>query len=233
VLAKLVALCGLLFAAAAHAQVSGSFSLVSDYRFRGVSLSDDKPAAQLNVAYDHPSGWYAGAFGSTVRLVNQSGLNVQILSYFGYAQRVRNGLSWDAGAGYAAFSGSGDYNYPEVHLGIGSEHLSASFYHSWNYLGQGQRADYAELNGARPVLDRVHLLGHIGVLQRSGRSVATGASSARRVDIRAGIGVDVGKFAVQLTWVASGRGNAVYPPLYPVSDSSRRSTPVLSLSRSF
>ena len=39
-----------LVAANVSAQVSGSLTLVSDYRFRGVSLSHNKPAAQLGAA---------------------------------------------------------------------------------------------------------------------------------------------------------------------------------------
>ena len=116
-----VALCGLLFAVETWAEVSGSMTLVSDYRYRGVSLSDEKPAAQLSVAYDHASGWYAGAFGSTVQLADQSGRNLQMLSYVGYAKRARSGLSWEAGAGYYAFSGAGGYDYPEVYWGLASE----------------------------------------------------------------------------------------------------------------
>ena len=47
------------------ARVSGSVAVVSDYLFRGVSLSEGRPAAQLNVNYDDASGWYAGGFASS------------------------------------------------------------------------------------------------------------------------------------------------------------------------
>ena len=63
-----VALWTLLCASEACAQVSGSVTLVSDYRYRGISLSDGRPTAQLSVAYDRPDGWYMGAFASRVRL---------------------------------------------------------------------------------------------------------------------------------------------------------------------
>ena len=36
----------LILADAAWAQLSGSVTLTSDYRFRGISLSDEKPALQ-------------------------------------------------------------------------------------------------------------------------------------------------------------------------------------------
>jgi uncharacterized protein (TIGR02001 family) len=60
-------------AQSATAQLSGTLSAVSDYRYRGVTFSDRRPAAQAGLAYDDPSGWYAGAFGSTVRLGSPPG----------------------------------------------------------------------------------------------------------------------------------------------------------------
>ncbi len=44
--------------------VSGEVSLVSDYRWRGVSLTDNDPALQAGLYVAHTSGFYAGAWGS-------------------------------------------------------------------------------------------------------------------------------------------------------------------------
>src|SRR3954462_13454357 len=55
-------------AGSAAAQLSGTVAGVTDYRYRGVTFSDRRPAAQAGLTYDDASGWYAGAFGSTVRL---------------------------------------------------------------------------------------------------------------------------------------------------------------------
>ena len=41
--------------------VSGSVALVSDYRFRGVSQSDEEAAIQGGITLTHESGFYAGA----------------------------------------------------------------------------------------------------------------------------------------------------------------------------
>ena len=223
-----VVLWGLLFAVEACAQVSGNLTLVSDYRYRGVSLSDEKPAAQLSVAYDHASGWYAGAFGSTVQLADQSGRNLQVLSYVGYTKRVRSGLSWDVGASYSTFSGEGGYDYPEVYWGLASDHLSGRIYYAPDF-GQGSATVYAEANGARPLRDRLHLLGHIGVLRLSSQSTAAYGPGRYRFDVRAGIGIDLDQANLQLTWVAANAANTVYP----VSESRNRSAFVVSLSRTF
>jgi uncharacterized protein (TIGR02001 family) len=222
------ALWGFLFAAGACAQVSGSLNLVSDYRYRGVSLSDEKPAAQLSVVYDHASGWYAGVFGSTVEITERSRHELQLLSYVGYAGRLRPGLTWEAGAAYTAFLRSSGYDYPEVYLGIASEHASGRLSYAQDYYGQGGGALYAELNGTRPLVDRVHLLGHLGVLRLDHRDTATGASGCCRFDVRAGIALDLEPLSLQLAWVASGTMNSG-----PASEDRHRNVWVLSASRAF
>ena len=224
-----VALLGLLVAFDACAQVSGSMTLVSDYRFRGDSLSDEKPAAQISVAYDHPSGWYAGAFGSTIRLANQSGRNLQMLSYAGYVRRTRSGVSWEVGADYSAFSGAGHYDYAEIYAGIASDHVSGRIYYASNYFRQSSGTAYAELNGAHRLRDRLHLLGHLGVLCRNSRSTTAEGSGCYRFDARVGVGIDLDSTSIQLTWVATHTTDTVYS----VDASRDRSALVLSLSRPF
>ena len=45
---------------AAQAQVAGNFGLTSDYRFRGISQTQNGLAVQGGVDYTHSSGFYAG-----------------------------------------------------------------------------------------------------------------------------------------------------------------------------
>ena len=50
--------------------VSGTVGLVSDYRFRGVSQTDEKLAVQGGLTATHESGLYVGAFASNVTFLN-------------------------------------------------------------------------------------------------------------------------------------------------------------------
>jgi uncharacterized protein (TIGR02001 family) len=52
--------------AATGLQISGSVSLVSDYRFRGISQTDIAPAIQPALQLDHASGFFVGFWGSNV-----------------------------------------------------------------------------------------------------------------------------------------------------------------------
>jgi uncharacterized protein (TIGR02001 family) len=229
VLRAAFALWSLLLATQAWPQVSGNVALVSDYRFRGVSLSDESPATQVSIGYDHASGWYAGGFAASVDLADQGRRSLQTVTYVGYARRSRPGLSWEAGASYSAFSAAGSYNYPEVYCGIAADKLSGKIYYAPDFFGLGSRVLYAELNGALPLQDRLHLIWHIGAQQATNRNKASVESSRYRFDVRAGIGLDLEMASIQLTWAASNAASV----LYPVNARRDRNALVLSLSRAF
>ncbi|MGH6785820.1 MAG: TorF family putative porin, partial [Novosphingobium sp.] len=46
--------------------VTGNVVFVSDYRFRGLSLSGGDPAIQGAINVNHDSGFYVGAWGSSL-----------------------------------------------------------------------------------------------------------------------------------------------------------------------
>src|SRR5438034_818182 len=52
------------------------------------------------------SGWYGGAFASTVQLVYPANRELQLVSYAGYAQRLPSGLSWEGGVDYSVVTGA-------------------------------------------------------------------------------------------------------------------------------
>jgi len=92
-------------------------SAVSNYRYRGVSLSHNDPAAQAAIVYDDPQGWYAGAFASTVRIGNPTANEVQGIFFAGYARTIPFGATFEAGIVYSGFTGPTSYAYPEVMIG--------------------------------------------------------------------------------------------------------------------
>jgi uncharacterized protein (TIGR02001 family) len=211
VLRWLLAIAAGLFATTSVAQVSGSASLLSDYRFRGVSLSQGRPAVQAEVSYDHLSGWYAGLFGSNMQFDEHSDREAQAVGYAGYSRRLLDGLSVDAGATYSTFSGGDGYNYGELHVGITAQQFSARLYYAPNYFGEGVRTLYAEANGSARLTDKIRLIGHAGVLQPL--SVADGQSSRERahVDLLAGIEFQLKPLRLQLGRVANDGTSRVYP----------------------
>ena len=97
-----------LAAPAALAQLSGSFAVTSDYRFRGRSLNDDHATPQLTLNYDSDAGWFGGAMASHAELDDTG--TAQVLAYAGYARRLPGGIGWEAGATQAIFTRVSTYS---------------------------------------------------------------------------------------------------------------------------
>jgi uncharacterized protein (TIGR02001 family) len=200
-----------LVATASIAQVSGSVSVVSDDRFRGVSLTQGKPAAQLDASYDDPSGVYAGAFASNVKFYEAESWQLQLVGYAGYAYRLARGWSIDGGASYSTFSGDSDYRYLELNTGVTSDALSARLYYSPNYFGGGVHTLYAELNGSYRLSDRFKLIGHAGLLKAySGATDQVGGTNPHS-DLLAGVEYRIRSWSLQVSRVFPDGSNLIYP----------------------
>jgi uncharacterized protein (TIGR02001 family) len=202
-------------ATVASAQVSGSVSVVSDYRYRGVALSDGNPAAQLDVGYDEPaSGLYGGVFLSNAKFYQGDPDEAQMTGYAGYARRLQRGWSVDAGATYTSFTSDADYRYVELHTGIANDSVSAQVYYSPNYFGVSIHTVYAELNGSYRPFDRFgqfKLIGHAGLLKAfAGATDQTGGTSPH-ADWLAGGEYRFRSFTLQVSRVFSDGATLVYP----------------------
>jgi uncharacterized protein (TIGR02001 family) len=222
----------LLRAAEAAAQVSGHVALLSDYVFRGESLTAGRPALQAGINYDDQSGIFVGALASNVRIdPSVSGLGAEI--YGGYARPLGSRASWDVGVVSYLFPrppAAPGYDYTEAFVGLSFDTLSARFYYSNNYFGGGARSVYAEVNGSHQISEHTALLGHVGFLglrQPGPMSNAPPLGSA--LDFKAGVAIDIAKFTLELGIVgttASGSG-------CPVGTGHCSTTGVVSISKQF
>ncbi len=101
-------------AAPAHAaDVSASAGIVSDYRYRGLSLSDRKPAVQASISVEQDSGLYGEVWGSTI---DEPGFaaEVEIDLTAGYAVQMAENLQLDLSATYFLYPGEASSNYAEA-----------------------------------------------------------------------------------------------------------------------
>ncbi len=181
----------------ASAQVSGSVSLLSNYIYRGVSLSDGNPEAQLNLNADFDSGWFAGAFATPVDLPSTHG---QAIAYGGYARQLTSDVSWEAGLSETAYTGGGSRNYAEMFVGLSSERLNGRLYYSPDYLGQSVHSLYGELNFNLPLTQGLRLIAHGGYLSlpRQGEDNV----SASHGDTRVGLAYHSGDWNLQWSVVS-------------------------------
>lgn len=102
--------------AAGPISVSGGVAVVSDYRFRGVSLSDKDFAVQPFLTISHESGLYAGVWGSNI--AENPGDDVEVDLYAGFAGG--DAVTYDIGATYYMYPGVSSFNYIEFTGKLGS-----------------------------------------------------------------------------------------------------------------
>jgi uncharacterized protein (TIGR02001 family) len=220
-------LIALLGGGAAHAQFSASIGIESDHRFRGVSLSDGQPDANLSVAYDHASGVFAGASATRVEFM-RGRRSVQLLGDVGVATRLSSELNAELGLTSSSFSGNARYNYSEAFVGVSGERWSLRAYWAPNYFGFDQTTAYLELDANLPLQPRLRVFGHVGALTTL-HGVQSDDRSSTRLDARVGLGVSaLASLDVQLAWVAATRSGP-----YVVEYGNRRNTWVLSAVASF
>lgn len=97
-------------------EVSGNVAIVSDYRFRGVSLSGGDPAIQGGIDVTHESGFYVGTWGSSIDDGGTDLLgDVELDLYGGWSGAVAEGLTLDVGLLY--------YMYPTEDLGADTDYF--------------------------------------------------------------------------------------------------------------
>jgi uncharacterized protein (TIGR02001 family) len=72
---------------------------VTDYRYRGISQTRLKPAVQGGVDFSHPSGFYLGAWASSIKWIKDAGgdSSVEVDLYGGYKGEISPGLGYDVG----------------------------------------------------------------------------------------------------------------------------------------
>jgi uncharacterized protein (TIGR02001 family) len=94
--------------------VTGSATVVSDYRFRGFSQSNEEPAIQGGFAVAHETGFYIGTWGSSIGFANGTEIDL----YGGFTKEIASGLTADVGATIYFYPGSTDTTVVEPYLSL-------------------------------------------------------------------------------------------------------------------
>jgi uncharacterized protein (TIGR02001 family) len=168
--------------------ISGEVNLLSDFRFRGISRSDEDPAVQAALTLSVPGGFYVGGRGTSLKDAGDLE-SVQLDLYAGYGAELGGGTSFDAGLMYFVFpDGTGSTNYFEPYASV--SHL----------LGPVQAtlgAKYAPEQDAIGGEDLLYLFGEVEASIPLTPLTFT-AQAGRQ---------DVGAFGDYWTWSLGARGN--------------------------
>ena len=127
---------------------SANVALTNDYKFRGISQSDESAALQGGFDLSHESGFYVGAWASSVDFdTNGDGLDgsLELDYYLGYGGDIGDsGFSYDVGVTAYTYPGDsgleGDYN--EIYSSIGWQDLTVGLIYSDDYYAETDKFTY-------------------------------------------------------------------------------------------
>ncbi|MGZ5199777.1 MAG: TorF family putative porin [Telluria sp.] len=214
-------------------QLSYNASVVSDYRYRGISQTRLDPALQGGLDYTNtPSGLYAGTWLSTIKWVHDSGgdANVEWDAYGGKRGDLGNGVSYDVGGLY--------YFYPRNGLPT-----SANTFELYGQLGFGPA--YVKYSNSLTSLFGTADSKHSGYLDvganletgmqglavqlHAGRQEVRHNAASSYTDYKIGLSKDLGVATLALAWVRTTTTS------YRAPDGANlgKSAAVLSLSKTF
>lgn len=118
---------------------SGSAALTTDYRYRGITQTENDAAVQGGFALTHSSGLYAGVWGSNVNFGDlNTKAHLELDPYVGYATELpfASKPTLDVGLWYYGYPSSSDSNWLELYAKLGFKELVTSgdnFLASVNY----------------------------------------------------------------------------------------------------
>ncbi|WP_439539367.1 TorF family putative porin [Sphingomonas sp.] len=145
--------------------ITGSATVVSDYRFRGFSQTNEEATIQGGFTVAHESGLYVGTWGSGIGFNNGSEIDV----FAGFAKEVTSGLTADVGVTAYFYPGAADTTIYEPYFSltgtVGPATIKGGL--AWAWGGQDSLGDdsaiYAYTDVAVGIPETpLKLKGHLG-----------------------------------------------------------------------
>lgn len=156
--------------------LSFNASVVTDYRYRGISQSRLKPAVQGGLDFAHKKGFYLGAWGSTIKWIEDSGAtdgNVEIDLYGGFKGELAKDVAFDVGVlryeyvrnKLGAVSGYANANTTELYGALTYGVVTAKYSQSLsNLFGNinSKNSQYLDLSATFDLGSGMTLTPHVG-----------------------------------------------------------------------
>ncbi|BBM01094.1 TorF family putative porin [Microbulbifer sp. GL-2] len=136
--ALVLAVGGTAFAEGNGASFSVNAGLVSDYKFRGISQSDGRPAIQAGMDLEFGNGFYVGTWASQVDFdYGNDETDYEQDFYAGFSADLNDSVSYDVGYVYYAYHGSGrDEDYQEIYGSLSFSDLTLGLAYSDDYWAE-------------------------------------------------------------------------------------------------
>jgi len=212
----LAALVLLASASAAHAEITGTVTVVSDYDFRGMSLSSTDPALQGSVDYAHDSGFYAGVWGSNIDYGDFYDGSIEIDLYAGFAGEFAEDFGYDVGIVWYTYPDSSENksrcrdeglhceisDYPEIYGALSWKWLEVKQWYSNDNSGSDEDSFYTEGNASFELPANLGLNLHLGYYYGDYfDSPDPDFKDSDYMDYSIGLAYTLGHFDLELKWV--------------------------------
>jgi uncharacterized protein (TIGR02001 family) len=129
-------------AAAPTPEFTGKVAVYSEYEYRGISQTSEKPALQLNLDYANASGFYLGTFVSNIKWLKDaakaSGFStsaqLEVDIYSGFKTEIAKDVTLDVGVLAYIYPSSGSFspkpNTTEIYAGVTSGAFNVKYSHA-------------------------------------------------------------------------------------------------------
>lgn len=224
--------------------VTSNVTLTSNYLYRGISQTGAKPAIQGGFDYAHSSGFYIGAWGSSISWLSDSGVasnaGLELDTYLGF--KGGDKVTYDAGflrynypGTYAAGATKADTN--EVYGQIGYSIVTAKLSYCLGDLfgvSKAKGSTYFDLSVSYPIADSGFTVGaHYGKQTYKGTTadaLKAAGSDPSYADYNLKVSKDLSGYTLALMY---SKTNAKAGGFYTVGGKDLgKGTAVLSLSHS-
>lgn len=206
--------------------VSGNAALVNDYRFRGYSQTNFKPAAQVGFDVKHSSGFYVGNWNSNVTDDLFPKGNLEMDFYGGWSGPLGNtGFDVDIGVLYYYYPGSdasqvnasksGAINNTDLYLGLsydtgsyGSYGLKYSYTPGEFFSAPDSKGTwYLAASADYDLGDGWGINAHVGYQKLKNAVNRYGDSMSHYVDYQFGVTKDIQGWVIGLSAVGANKKN--------------------------
>lgn len=223
---------------------TGNLGLYSQYVFRGVSQTNEKPAIQGGFDLGHKSGFYLGAWGSNVSWISDgtagqpsgqtASASVEWDFYGGYKGSLPADFGYDLGVLYYWYPGSYPPNYTkpdttELYAALSWKFLSLKYSYGVENktfgIANSRGSDYIDLTANYDVIDKVSdvigkvtLTGHVGHQRFRGETHDVNVSHPNGdlsyTDWKVGASTEVYGVTVGVYYTDTNANNALYTNPY-------------------
>jgi uncharacterized protein (TIGR02001 family) len=208
---------------------TGNMSLVSDYRFRGITQTFKQPAIQGGFDYSHASGFYVGNWNSNVNTgAGFPGGSIE-MDFYGGWKKTWGDWGLDLGTIYYYYPGTdatlanfpanprngqthtGNVSNWEIYIGGSWKWISAKYYYAvsdYFSLPDTNGSRYFDLSANYDMGNGWTLIGHIGSFKLDNWKTGARNTNADYTDWKIGVTKDISGWVLGAAYIDSNsKGN--------------------------